>query len=330
MSNHYSAAYLRFPGDDARLDFTDLYAFQSPSDDAKTILIVDVNPYTSGISAMPPFLMKSEFHPDGVYRINIDTDGDAQADAAFTFTFSELRRGTQTCTAHYATGSQARQPEPAGELLISAAPVGFDAVTQPVQAGPCRLFTGVRSDPFFADADGAFHGFKWTGQDAFANRNIAAIVLEVPNDMLGTDPVTGVWVTVSVRHAGALEQVDRGGHPTINPFINPDGVKNLFNARQPADDLANYLQPWSKLLEGNGYTPDEATAAVRIVLPDILRYDRDRLAAYPNGRALTDDAFSARFAWLTNGKITSDGLKPHDDLLAEFPYLGPPNRYTTG
>ena len=26
MSNHYSAANLRFPGDDARLDFTDLYA----------------------------------------------------------------------------------------------------------------------------------------------------------------------------------------------------------------------------------------------------------------------------------------------------------------
>jgi hypothetical protein len=58
MSNHYSAAYLRFPGDDARLDFTDLYAFSSPGDAAKTILIMDVNPYTTGISAMPPFLMR--------------------------------------------------------------------------------------------------------------------------------------------------------------------------------------------------------------------------------------------------------------------------------
>lgn len=27
MSNHYSAANLRFPGDDARLDFTDLYVY---------------------------------------------------------------------------------------------------------------------------------------------------------------------------------------------------------------------------------------------------------------------------------------------------------------
>ena len=48
-------------------------------------------------------------------------------------------------------------------------------------------------------------------------------------------------------------------------------------------------------------------------------------ATYPNGRVLTDDVFSARYVWLTHGKVTSDGLKPHDDLLAQFPYLGPPN-----
>jgi len=35
--------------------------------------------------------------------------------------------------------------------------------------------------------------------------------------------------------------------------------------------------------------------------------------------------YSLRFAWLTNGKVPPDGLKPHDDLLASFPYLGPPN-----
>ena len=94
--------------------------------------------------------------------------------------------------------------------------------------------------------------------------------------------------------------------------------------------MANYLQPWSKLLQDNGYTPDEATSAARIVLPDILRYDRAQRAAYPNGCAIADDAFSARFAWLTNGKVPPDGLKPHDDLLAGFPSLGPPNLYPAG
>ncbi|NMO49968.1 DUF4331 domain-containing protein [Actinoplanes sp. TBRC 11911] len=327
MSNHYSAANLRFPGDDARLDFTDLYAFTSPDDHGKTVLIIDLNPYTTGMSAMPPFLMKSEFHPDGIYRINIDTDGDSRADAAFTFIFSEFKDGRQTGTAYFATGSQAREPDAVGQVLISGVPVGFDAGAEPVEAGPIRLFIGVRSDPFFADADGSFHGFRWTGQDAFADRNILSIALEVPNEMLSVHSAIGLWATVGVRRDGEIIQVDRGGHPTINPFINPNNVKNEYNLRQPSDDLANYLELWSKLLESNGYSPAEAQKAALIVLPDILRYDRSQPAGYPNGRALTDDVFSARFAWLTNGKVGPDGLQPHDDMLKEFPYLGPPNRY---
>jgi len=126
---------------------------------------------------------------------------------------------------------------------------------------------------------------------------------------------------------GALVQVDRGGHPTINPFINPNDAKDDYNAGHPVDDVANYLQRFSAALEGNGYPPEEARAAALTVLPDILRYDRGKPAVYPNGRALTDDVFSARFAWLTRGKVTSDGLKPQDDLPTEFPYLGPPNVY---
>lgn len=91
---------------------------------------------------------------------------------------SGLEDGIQAGTARYATDSDARQAEPSGDVLISDTPVDFDAAAETVQAGPCRLFVGVRSDPFFADADGAVHGFKWTGQDAFANRNIMSIVLE--------------------------------------------------------------------------------------------------------------------------------------------------------
>ena len=96
-------------------------------------------------------------------------------------------------------------------------------------------------------------------------------------------------------------------------------------ARQPADDVNNYLKPWSEILQDHGYPPDEATAAVLTVLPDILRYDMTRPAAYPNGRLLTDDPFSAAMAFLTHGKVTSSGLRPHDDLRAQFPFLGLPN-----
>jgi hypothetical protein len=30
-------------------------------------------------------------------------------------------------------------------------------------------------------------------------------------------------------------------------------------------------------------------------------------------------------AILTNGKVTTDGVGPHSDLLADYPYLGPPH-----
>ena len=325
MSNHFSAAYLKFPGDDARLDLTDLYVFGSAAGPGTTVLVIDVNPFMMGMNAVPPFLMSADFHPEGVYRINVDNDGDDRADAAFTFVFSEPDSGgAQTGTAYYATGAQAREPGPVGDVLAQDVPVGFTAAARPVEAGPARLFLGVRRDPFFADAEGAFHGFQWTGKDSFADKNIQSIALEVPDVMLGADPVIGVWATVSVRRDGTLIQVDRGGHPTINPFINPEEIKDTFNTQDPADDVANYLERWTGILRGNGYTEEEAKAAALTVLPDILPYDRRRPAAYPNGRHPSDDAFMARMNFLSNGHAGDSGLKPHDGLLAEFPYLEPP------
>jgi hypothetical protein len=44
--------------------------------------------------------------------------------------------------------------------------------------------------------------------------------------MLGSGPVIGVWASISRYEDGVLVQLDRGGNPTINPFINPDGEKN--------------------------------------------------------------------------------------------------------
>src|ERR1700685_2859399 len=75
MSNHFSADNLKFPGDDRRLDFTDLFVFTSPSDPDKTVLIIDSNP-TSAPPPIPAPVTGPEFYPGAVYRINIDNDGD--------------------------------------------------------------------------------------------------------------------------------------------------------------------------------------------------------------------------------------------------------------
>jgi hypothetical protein len=314
MSNHFSAAMLKFPGDDARLDLTDLFVFASPENAGKTVLIFDVNPFMTG----------ADFNPEAVYRLNVDNDGDTQADVAFSFVFSDPSDGAQTGTVYYATGSEAREAEPAGEVLIEGVPVGFDATAKPVQAGECRVFIGVRSDPFFADGEGAFHDFKFTGDDTFAGKNILSMALELPNEMLGSGAEIAIWATSSVRRDGTLVQVDRFGNPSFNPFF-VDELKNEFNAGHPADDVAGFLEPWSKLLESRGYPAAVARETALTVLPDVMHYDRTRPAHYPNGRVLTDDVYDIRMAFLTYGRVTSDGVEPHDDYLAEFPFLGAPN-----
>jgi hypothetical protein len=233
--------------------------FASPQSPGKTVLIVDVNPFMTG----------ADFHPEAVYRINVDSDGDARADAAFSFVYSASNRAAQTGTLHSATGSQARSPEAVGEVLFAGTPVGFDATATPIEAGACRLFIGVRSDPFFADGEGAFHDFQFTGDDTFAGKNVLSIALEVPDAMLGPGPEIGVWATVSVKRDGTLVQVDCIGNPSFNPFF-VDELKNKFNAGHPTDDVANYLEPRSRLLESRGYSPAEARDTVFTVLPDIL------------------------------------------------------------
>jgi hypothetical protein len=277
------------------------------------VLIMNSNPFRKGAG----------FHPDAVYRFNIDTDGDALADAAFSFTFSPYDNGRQTATAYYVAGTDAQTREPRGEVLIEAAPVGFDATVAPVQAGPCRLFTGKRSDPFFID--GQKGNFQWTGKDTFAGASILSIVVEVPNDMLGPGPSIGVWITTSLRRDGILVPMDREGNPSFNPILNADDIKDQFNATDPVDDIKNYQQPLAETLQQHGYPPDEAAAAALTLLPDILHYNRTRPARYPNGRVMTDDVFSARMIFMVHGQATPQPVGPHDDLLAHFPYLGPPS-----
>jgi hypothetical protein len=44
-----------------------------------------------------------------------------------------------------------------------------------------------------------------------------SIALEVPDHMVGAGPVVGVWAAIGLRRDGMVVQMDRGGHPTINP-----------------------------------------------------------------------------------------------------------------
>ena len=335
MSNHFTGLRLGPPAADPRLDLTDLFAFQAPADPTRTVLILAAN--TFGIAAA--------FHPDAVYRINIDNDGDAETDIGFSVVFSEPEAGRQRATVYKATGPEAREAEAVGRRIVSDAEVSFGAVPNNASSGAYTFFAGSRSDPFVVDFAGILAAFNWregknftdlkdvkpfpwTGTDTLAPYNAFGIVLELPTSELGANPTLGIWGRVSVRRNGGLEHVDRAGHPTIASFFNTDETKEEYNRTEPAQDRERFLHQALEILEHNGgYSPAEAEAVIDNagLLPDMLRYDPGKAAEYPNGRSLTDHVVAARLAMISNNNIPSDGLRPHDDLLEEFPYLGTPH-----
>src|SRR5207237_10887440 len=113
------------------------------------------------------------------------------------------------------------------------------------------------------------------------------------------------------------------------------GDKNTFNVTQPADQRAaltlagpTFLEEFTSELEAlGGYSSSQATAIADILLPDVLTFDYSSRAGFLNGRRLRDDVIDISLNIVTNGKVTGDGVGPHADYLADFPYLGSPHVY---
>lgn len=322
MSHHYSGPNFTFPRGDARLDFTDLFAFPNPGDPSKSILIMDVHP-SEGLN--PPGPTTAEpFAPEALYEIRIDTNGDAVADVAFQARFTMSDGGAQTATLRRAEGAQAARMGDGGQVIVEGAPVSMGREAQVTQAGDFRFFAGWRSDPFFFDS-GVLNNFQWTGQDFFAGRDICSIALDVPNAALGANQVR-LWARTLIRtDNGRWVQAERGARPSQTPFLT--GEQNeAYRAGEPADD-ARFVSVFAHSLEHmGGLAPEDARRVAGTLLPDLVRYDPTRPADYPdNGRKPSDDAADAFLTATTNGRVTGDGIGPHGDLLDDFPYLGPPH-----
>ena len=302
MSHHYSGPDFGFPQGDARVDFTDLYAFPKPGDARKSILIKNVHPSTG---ENPPGPTTSEpFAPEALYELKIDTDGDAIADIAYRVRFSALERGAQTAILHRADGAQAEGTGDTGRLIIDGAPVSLERESRVTEAADIRFFAGWRSDPFFCDVEGAKNNLQFTGYDFFADKDVCSIGLEVPKTALGTKELR-LWARTLTPGGGGWIQVERGARPAQAVILVEE--KDAYLAGEPADD-ARFLAAFAHALEHTGrYTPAEAMRVAGTLLPDVLPYDPTRPASFPdNGRILTDDAFDSFIRILTNGKVTED------------------------
>jgi hypothetical protein len=334
MSNHFTGLSLGPPLGDQRLDLCDLYAFQSPTDPARTVLILNANP-TAG-----------PLHPDAIYRLAIDTNGDYLNDIAFSYVFSPPLDGKQTVNVFVAKGEESRSVEAVGTKIISDAAVSFVG-DKPniVKANGYTFFAGARSDAFFFDYDGIKNLFDtrgkrnftephlgskspWTGVDSNTEANVFSTVIELPTSELGSNPVIHIWGRCSVREDGKLIHADRAGHPSVSSFFNTDDTKLEYNASEPVNDRKRWTDMFVHLMGHTGnYTREEAIAAIDAegLLPDMLTFNPSKPALYPNGRVFADDVINTRLAFLTKNECPPTGLKPHTDTLKEFPYLGNPH-----
>ena len=323
MSHHYSGPDFGFPHADARLDFTDLFAFPKPGDAGKSILILNAHP-SVGVNPPGP-TTPIAFAPDAIYELKIDTDGDLIANIAFRVRFTSSESGAQTATLRRVEGAQAAATGDDGQIIFEGVPVSTGSEVRVAESSGYRLFAGWRSDPFYFDVEGALNNLQFTGKDYFADKDVSSIVIEVPNSALGSKKMN-LWARTVDGASGKWVQADRGARSNQTPFLA--GEQNAaYLAAEPADD-ARFIPVFAHALEHTGgYSPADATRVAATMLPDVLPYDSALPASYPvNGRTLTDDVVDYFLPLLTNGKVTQDKVGPHKDLLAEFPYLGSPHQ----
>ena len=322
MSHHYSGPDYGFPHGDARLDLTDLYAFPKPGDAKKSILVMNVHP-SDGVNP-PGRTTDQPFSTEAIYEFKIDTDGDAVADIAYRVRFSRDEDGSQIATLQRAEGELAVHIGEDGQAIFEGASVSMGLETRIAEAGGYRFFAGWRSDPFFFDTLGALNNLQFTGTDFFTGKDVCSVALELPNSAIGNKKV-GLWHRTMDRVGGKWVQADRGARPSQSVFLTGER-KADYLAAEPAQD-ADFIPIFAHSLEHTGgYASNEARRVAETLLPDILYYDPTQPVAYPlNGRALTDDVTDLFISLLSNGKVTTDNVGPHNDLLTRFPYVGSPH-----
>ena len=328
MSHHFDSPTGR---EDPRLNLCDLFVFAGPGETA--VLIMTVNP-DAGLSS--PTGLRDE----GLYEFKIDTDGDAREDVSFRLVVAGEGDGTQRAEVRLAEGEASRGG-------TGGRPLG-SGVTDEVFAleGGGRAWFGVAADPFIGNgaalrafvtalaADRAdFTPFEHRA-DLFANRNVTAIVLEVPSAQIGSGRV-GVWAAISLHGHAPQRQVARAAWPLMKHlFVRDDHVGAHLNEDPPTRDgenageriAANVAQV--ARLTGSVAEPEAYGRYVAgRVLPDLLPYTLGTAASFGfagvNGRGLGDPAYDVVLSIFANRAIAGSVANDPDVHRRPFPYLAP-------
>ena len=358
--------------DYSAIDINDVYMFRDPpncSPGPGCNLVVALS--TQAV-ADPQFGPSYHFQENALYRLNFTTRADAKPTAHIDFVFSPFGN-LRDCP-----NPQMLPTPPACQTFRAVFPnkvvieglttQGTNGATHnpPVvtNAGGIKIFAGPRQDPFFFDLVGFNRAIasgdpsKFTGADAFLDKNINAIVLEFPLSMVFpagscnlTPPFStpcGTWAVTYLGHFNkddlerlephpdGLRQVDRMGNPAVNTVLIPGPLKDEFNFGQPKDDLKDFasviLSQILTLDKRFGTCPQNATSAAScnpnvpllasVAVPDVLRFASNANDGYPNGRRPQDRTTDLLLTLILQKQI-NDGTTTKTPCPG-FPFLRPP------
>jgi hypothetical protein len=338
MSHHFDTDQAK---EDPRLNCCDLYLFQGKP--GTTVMAMTSNA-DAGISS------PDTFHPEGLYAVRFDTNNDAKEDVVFKFRFGEVEHADGSDHRHVqpfkvirATGNEV--PGLDGEVLV-------EGHTGEILSGNGMLaFAGIVPELWAADAfaffttlGNLFNEDKYDPmafehrENLFQGRNVMAIVLEVPNEMMNSGKV-GAWATISLFGHASEVQICRWGYPLITHlFLSNPSTPELtakYHAGSPSEDkeligpaiaafTARLAARASAVADPDGY----GKAIAAMLCPSLLPYKLGSRAEFSrskfNGRYLTDDAYDVMLSLATNTSV-SDGVGPNATRVRrEFPYYGEP------
>jgi hypothetical protein len=338
MSHHFDTDQAK---KDPRLNCCDLYLFRGQP--GFTVMAM-----TSGADA--GISSPDAFHPEGLYAFRFDTNGDAKEEVVFKLRFGEPEhaagdehRHVQSMKLIRAMGSEIGGTE--GQVLAEG------HTGEIITADEIRAFAGLAPELWAADAfaffttlTNLFSEDKYDPktfehrENLFQNRNVMAIVLEVPNELIGADKV-GAWATISLFGHAPEVQICRWGYPlTTHLFLSNPSTPELtakYHATSPADDattigpaIAAFTAHLSARASGLADAEAYGKRVAAMLCPSLLPYELGTVAKFSahkfNGRYLTDDAYDAMLSLATNTTV-KDGVGPNQERTRpDFPYYGEP------
>ena len=355
--------------DYSAIDINDVFLFRDPP--CTTAICTSPNlvvALSTQAVADPQFGSSYHFQENALYRLNFTTRKDADPTAHIDFVFGPFGNGPDCPTGPACQTYRAVFPNHV--VIDGLATQGTSAATHlaPVvtTAGDIKVFAGPREDPFFFDLVGfnrsiAAGANLFTGVDAFKGKNINAIVVEFPVNMVfpsgsctlrPTPPFftpCGVWAVTYLgdfrpddpehfeKHPEGLRQVDRMGNPAVNTALIPAALKDSFNFGQPEDDPKDFagviLNQILTLDKKFGTCPPTATSAAScnpnvpllasVAVPDVLRFASNVPDGYPNGRQLADRTTDILISLILQLPGFTDGTAAKT-YCSVFPFVGPP------